>query len=168
MAGDSATRTRLASSTGSLTVGACSAMDSMMVRMSRMCTDSSSSSCRTFWNTAIDTILGTTSSMSLGASFATCSTSCWVSVRLSSLAAWTCIKCDKWVAITVSESTTVKPAICAASFWRSSIQCAGRPKAGSVVAVPISGVVMPPGLMARYMPGKASPSPTTTPRRLMR
>jgi len=69
------------------------------------------------------------------------------------------------VAITVSESTTVKPAICAASFCWSSIQCAGRPKAGSVVAVPISGVVMPPGLMARYMPGKASPSPTMTPRK---
>ena len=34
-----------------------------------------------------------------------------------------------------------------------------------MVAVPISGVVMPPGLMARYMPGKASPSPTITPRK---
>ena len=45
---------------------------------------------------------------------------------------------------------------------------AGRPKAGSVVGVPISGVLMPPGLMARNMPGKASPSPTTTPRNVMR
>ena len=140
----------------------------MMVRMSRMCTDSSSKSWRTFWKTAIGTIFGTTSSINLGACLATYSTSCWVSVRLSNLEACTCIKCDKCVAITVSESTTVKPAICAASLWLSSIQWAGRPKAGSVVAVPIKGVVIPPGLIAMCMPGKASPSPMVTPRRVMR
>ncbi len=50
MAGDSAMRTRRASSTGSVVAVACSAIDSMMVRMSRTCTDSSSSSCSTFWN----------------------------------------------------------------------------------------------------------------------
>ncbi|KEH08895.1 hypothetical protein GY14_16515 [Delftia tsuruhatensis] len=168
MDGDSAMRTRRASSTGSWVVEECSASVSMMVRMSRTCTESSSSSWSTFWNVVMDTIFGMTSSINLGASLATCSTNCCVSVRLISLAACTCIKCDKWVAITVSESTTVKPAICAASFWRSSIQWAGRPKAGSVVWVPISGVLMPPGLMARNMPGKASPSPTITPRRVMR
>ena len=41
--------------------------------------------------------------------------------------------------MTVAQSTTVNPAICACSRWRSSIQVAGRPNAGSVVAVPISG-----------------------------
>ena len=66
--------------------------------------------------------------------------------------------------MTVAQSTTVNPAICACSRWRSSIQVAGRPNAGSVVAVPSSCTVAPPGLIASHMPGKASPSPTTAPR----
>ena len=40
--------------------------------------------------------------------------------------------------------------------------------AGAVVAVPIRGCVAPPGLIASSMPGKASPSPITAPRRLTR
>ena len=114
------------------------------------------------------TILGTTSSISFGASFVTCSTSCWVSTRPSNLAACSCIKCERWVATTVEQSTTVNPAIWADSRWRSSIHTAGRPKAGSVVRVPISWVLAPPGLMASSMPGKASPSPTTAPRSVRR
>ena len=65
----------LASSPASLTVGACSARHSTMERMSRMCTPSSSSSCSTRCRVAMPTILGTTSSISLGASLVTCSTS---------------------------------------------------------------------------------------------
>ena len=53
--------------------------------------------------------------------------------------------------MTVAQSTTVNPAICACSRWRSSIQVAGRPNAGSVVAVPSSGTVAPPGLIASHM-----------------
>ena len=156
------------SSCGSVTDAACSARLSMMERMSRMCTPSSSSSWRTRCNAGMPTIFGTTSSINLGASLVTWSTSCWVSMRPRSLAAFTCIKCERWVATTVAQSTTVNPAIWALSRWRSSIHTAGRPKAGSVVRVPIKLVCAPPGLMASHMPGKASPSPTTAPRRVKR
>ena len=51
---------------------------------------------------------------------------------------------------------------------RASIQTAGRPKAGSRVGVPGSGPSTRPGLIASYMPGNASPSPTATPFSVMR
>ncbi len=101
----------------------------------------------------MDTIFGITSSISLGACLVTWSTSACVSTRPSSRQAWTCIKCERWVATTVAQSTTVKPAIWACSRTRSSIHTAGSPKAGSVVAVPGSFCVAPPGLIASSRPG---------------
>ncbi len=159
---------RRASSAASVVVDACSARHSTIERMSRMCTPSSSSSCRTFCTVAMPTILGTTSSISLGASLVTWSIRAWASTRPSRRAAFTCIKCERWVATTVAQSTTVKPAIWAISRWRSSIHTAGSPKAGSTVLVPGSACVAPPGLMAIHMPGKASASPTTAPRKVTR
>ena len=58
--GASDTRTRATQPIGSSVAVACSAMVSTMVRMSRMCTDSSSRQLQAFWNTAMDTIFGTT------------------------------------------------------------------------------------------------------------
>mmetsp|Transcript_70455 Transcript_70455/g.166056 ORF Transcript_70455/g.166056 Transcript_70455/m.166056 type:complete len:218 (+) Transcript_70455:813-1466(+) len=168
MAGAMWVRMRRASSAGSVTVAAFSAMDSTMERMSRMWTPSSSSSWSTRCRVAMLTIFGITSSINCGACLVRWSTSDCASTRPRSLAACTCIKCERWVATTVEQSTTVKPLIWAISFCRSSIQKAGSPNAGSVVGVPISFCVACPGLMASHMPGKASASPTTAPRSEMR
>ena len=54
------------------------------------------------------TILGITSSMSFGSQLGHMfDQGIWVSFRPNRRAAFTCIKCERWVATTVGQSTTV-------------------------------------------------------------